>query len=84
MLLLSQLDLYIKNQKEIADKYNGMIIAVKDGEVQGSFNSKTAAFRAMSAQYPESTQYPEGSFLIIKCTPDDSEYRPLVFTNISF
>ena len=64
----AQLDMYKARQSEIVRQYEGQIIAVKDGEVQGVYHSKTEALDAMCERFPP------GSFLIIKCTPGDEEY----------
>lgn len=64
----NQLDMYKDRQRELVREYNGKIIALKDGEVQGVFPSKTEALDFMSGRFEP------GSFLIIKCTPGDEEY----------
>jgi len=74
-----QLDLYRKNQPEIAKIYNGKIIAVKDGVVQGEYPSKVEALRAMQEK-----QYPQGSFMIIRCTEGDEEYTATFHSRVSF
>ena len=45
--MTSQLDMYIKNQAKIASEYNGKIIAVKDGEVIGTYSDKYLAWKDM-------------------------------------
>lgn len=64
----SELELYIQNQPELVKKYNGQIIALHHGEVDGVFKSKLDAFNAMKAKYAP------GDFMIIKCTPGNKEY----------
>lgn len=64
----TQLDIYKARQAELVREYNGKIIALKDGEVQGVFPSKTEALEFMRQRFAP------GSFLIIKCTPGDEEY----------
>jgi hypothetical protein len=65
----SQLDMYIEKQSDFLKEYNGKIIAVKDGVVQGAFETKIEAYRAMRIK-----GYNEGEFIIIRCAPGDSEY----------
>jgi len=67
--MASQLEMYQARQNEIVKEYNGEIIAIKDGEVQGKFDSLVEAYRAMLAK-----GYSEGEYMIIRCTPGDSEY----------
>lgn len=64
----SELELYIQNQPELVKKYNGQIIALHHGQVEGVFDSKLEALDAMDAKYAP------GDFLIIKCAPGDKEY----------
>jgi hypothetical protein len=45
--MASQLDMYKKNQAEIVNDYNGNIIAVKDGVVQGWYSSNFVALQDM-------------------------------------
>ena len=66
--MTSQLDMYKANQAEIVQKYDGQIIAVKDGEVLGAYQSKTEAFDSMIKRHPP------GEFIVIKCTKGDEEY----------
>ena len=64
----SQLDHYKECQQELLKKYEGQIVAVKDGEVLGVFPTKTDALEETSKNHSP------GSFLIIKCTKGDEEY----------
>jgi hypothetical protein len=64
----TQLDMYKARQAELVRQYDGKIIAVKDGDVQGVYPSKTEALDAMCERFSP------GEFLIIKCTPGDEEY----------
>lgn len=66
--MVSQLKLYARNQDELVKRHNGKIIAVKDGECLGEFNSKTEALDFMLQEHLP------GTFIIIKCTPGDEEY----------
>lgn len=66
--MASELELYIQNQPELVKKYNGQIIALHHGRVEGVFDTKLDALIAMKAKYAP------GDFMIIKCTPGDSEY----------
>ena len=74
----SQLEMYKERQIELVKEFNNEIIAVKDGECLGKFNSLVEAYRAM-----DNSGYKEGEYIIIKCTPDDSEYTAF-FANCVF
>lgn len=74
----TELDLYIRNQPELLAKYNGKIIALHQGEVQGVFQSKLDALNAMLERYKP------GDFIVIKCTPGDSEYTRRYRSRVHF
>lgn len=65
---LSNLEEYKRQQNDLVKKYDGQIIAFKDGEVLGTFPTKVDALAEMKKQHPA------GTYLIIKCTPGDEEY----------
>jgi hypothetical protein len=65
----SQLDMYKERQAELLKDYDGKIIALKDGECLGAFDSKLDAYRAMVAEGLK-----EGEYMIILCAEGDSEY----------
>lgn len=67
-IMQSELELYIENQTGLVKRYNGKIIALHHGEVEGVYGSKLEAFRAMR------TKYEPGDFMIIKCTPGNEQY----------
>jgi len=74
----SQLEMYKECQSDLLRKYNGKIIAVKDGECLGDFQTKIDALREMSKKYHQ------GEFLIIRCTPGEREYTGYFSPFISF
>ena len=64
----SELELYIQNQDALVAKYNGKILALHGGEVQGVYDSAVDALEDMKQKFAP------GSFQIIKCTPGNREY----------
>lgn len=66
---MSELECYKKNQAELVRRYQGRILALKQGEVVGVYDSKVDALRDMKAR-----NFAPGSFLIVRCTPGDEEY----------
>ncbi len=70
--MASELELYIQNQPELVKKYNGQIIALRHGQVEGVFDTKLKAWNAMKAKYAT------GDFMIIKCTPTNNEYTKYI------
>jgi hypothetical protein len=75
----NQLDYYIEKQDELVKKYNGKIIALKDGEFKGVFKTRTEALRAMRA-----AGYEPGSYFIRLCTPGEEQYTAYYQSNVSF
>ena len=67
---MSVLNWYIAHQAELLEKYNGKIIAISRGKVLGDFPSKLDALR-----YIQEKGITPGDFMIIKCSPGDSEYK---------
>lgn len=64
-----ELSLYKQQQSRLVKLYANRIIALKDGLVLGDYDSKIDALDDMKEK-----KIAPGTFLIIKCTPDDSEY----------
>ncbi len=65
----SQLDFYLEQQDELVKNHNGKFIAMKDGQFFGEFPTPLHAVRDM-----ERRGFKNGEFLVIRCTPGDSEY----------
>lgn len=65
----TQLAMYIEHQNDLIKSHENKIIAVKDGECLGSFDSLVDASRKMM-----DLGLKAGEYLIIRCTPGDSEY----------
>lgn len=74
----SELELYIRNQPELVAKYEGKVLGLHRGEVQGVFDSKLDALNAMLDKYKP------GDFLVIKCTRGDSEYTRRYRSRVHF
>jgi hypothetical protein len=75
----NRLDHYIKNQDKLVKKYNGEIIALKDGVVIGVYQPKADALYDMLSR-----DHKEGSFMIIFRTPGDGQYSASFTPGISF
>ena len=65
----SQLEMYIERQEQLLKDFEGKVIAVKDGQCLGAFESKIDSDRGMVAK-----GYKEGEYVIVQCTPGDSGY----------
>lgn len=64
----AKLEAYKSQQSELVKKYDGKIIAMIDGVLQGVYEGKLEALEDMKKRFPGA------SYFIIKCTDGDEEY----------
>ncbi len=74
--LKSELEYYLKNQKELVNKYNGKYLLIVGQEVIKSFDNELDAY-----QYAIDN-YEEGKFLIQLCIPGDDSYSQTFYTRV--
>ena len=72
--LKKNLDWYIANQKELASKYNGMILLIVDQQIAGAFKSMDEAYATAIAKYKP------GSFTLQPCSPDLDSYTLTLYS----
>ena len=75
--LHKEFEYYLAKQDEFVAKYDGRVIALKDGVVLGDFESAGAAMLALQDTHPL------GTYLIQKVSPGDKDttvsiYSPVV------
>jgi hypothetical protein len=76
--LKKEFEYYIKNQRELADKYNGKYIVIKNQQVIGVFDSEIDAIEKTSAQHKL------GTFLVQKCEPGKESYTQTYHSRVVF
>ncbi len=62
-MLENEFEYYLKNQKELVKKYNGMFLIIKDCEIAGAYKTKQEAYDTATSKYQL------GTFLIQHCLP---------------
>jgi hypothetical protein len=72
--LKKNLEWYISNQKELAEKYNGKVLLIVDQKL-------VKAFTEMSEAYVEASKcYPVGTFTLQPCSPDAESYTLMLYS----
>lgn len=71
-----QFDYYIAHQDQFVEKYNGKVIALKDNEVIGAYDSYGEAVTKVQALGHEL-----GTFCVQLVTPGDEAYTMTIYTN---
>lgn len=66
--LKKEFEFYLENQAELAKKFNGKYIVIKNQEVIGVFESEIEAIEKTSANHKL------GTFLVQKCEPGKESY----------
>ena len=72
--LKGNLDWYIANQKDLAEKFNGKVLLIVDQELIKVFDD-------MGAAYIESSKlYAPGTFTLQPCSPDPESYTLMLYS----
>ena len=72
--LKKNLEWYIANQQELADKYNGKVLLIVDQKL-------IKAFDDMGAAYTETMKsYTPGTFTLQPCSPDADSYTLMLYS----
>ena len=67
-ILKKEFDFYRANQAEMVSKYDGKVIAIKDGEVLGVFESDLSAVSEVQKTHPL------GTFLVQRVSAGEEAY----------
>lgn len=76
--LKSEFDYYVAHQAELAEKYRGRFVVIKNHAVIGVFDSELQAVRQTSMTHPP------GSFLVQKCEPGPQNYTQTFHSRVAF
>jgi hypothetical protein len=72
--LKKNLDWYIANQKDLAEKYNGKVLLIVDQHLVEVFDD-------MAAAYPQASKsYAPGTFTLQPCSPDPESYTLMLYS----
>ncbi len=74
--LKKNLDWYIANQKELAQKYNGKILLIVDQHLVKAFDNMAEAYTEASKSYEA------GTFTLQPCSPDPESYTLMLHSPV--
>ena len=77
-MLEKEFDFYVKNQKQLVEKYDGKFIVIVGEDVIGVYESETEAFEETVKTHEA------GTFLIQFCTPGEQSYTQTFYTRAYF
>lgn len=66
--LAKELEFFKQNQDDLVKSYDGRFLVIKDGQVQGDYDSEMEAYTAAKEKFEL------GTFLIQQCLPGESTY----------
>lgn len=76
--LKKEFEFYLENQAELAKKFDGKYIVIKNQEVIGVFESEIEAIDKTSANHKL------GTFLVQKCEPGKESYTQTYHSRVVF
>ncbi len=76
--LEKEFEYYLKNQDDLAKKYNGKYIVIKNQQVIGVFESEIEAVEKTA------TNHELGTFLVQKCEPGETSYTQTYHSRVVF
>lgn len=77
-ILSKELQYYIDNQNELVKKYAGKVIAIKNQQVLGVYDSELEAIEKTSKKHEL------GSFLVKKCEKGKQSYTQSYYSRVVF
>jgi len=76
--LEKEFDFFVKNQKELVEKYKGKYVVIKDDKILGVYSSLSEAVEETSKREKL------GTFLVQKCEPTNKVYTQNYHSRVSF
>ena len=76
--LAKEFKYYIDHQDELAGRYDGKVIVIKNQEVIGEYDSKITALNETTKTHKI------GTFLIQKCQPGRASYTQIFHSRVAF
>ncbi len=76
--LAKEFQYYLDHQRELADQYNGRVLAIKGQAVIGVFDSELEAINETSRSHEM------GTFLVQKCSPPGEGTRQTYHSRVAF
>lgn len=69
---------FLKNKKELVEKYNGKFIVIKNQQIIGVYGSEVEAVTETEKEHTL------GSFLVQKCEPGSESYTQTYHSRVAF
>lgn len=76
--LENEFNYYLRNQKELVEKYKGKYIVIMDAQLLGAYDSELEAIQETS------TKYELGTFLVQRCEPGADNYTQTYHSRVTF
>ena len=76
--LKKEFEYYLAHQRELAEKYEGKIIVIKNGVVLGAYDSDIEAINETTKEHEM------GTFLVQLCTASPDSYRQTFHSRVVF
>ena len=76
--LHAEFDFYVTHQEEMIERYDGRVIAIKDGRVLGAYDSYVEALIETSKEHAE------GTFLLQRVSDGTKDYTATYHSRVSF
>ena len=76
--LRQEFEYYLQHQAELVKQYGGKVIAIKDGQVIGVFDTELQAVQQTSKDHQP------GTFLVQRCEPGPEAYTQVFHSRVSF
>jgi len=73
-----ELDYYIKNQREIVEKYRGQVVVIHEQSVHGAYPDELTAVREARKSFKP------GDFLVQKVEPGSDSFTQTFYSRVSF
>jgi len=78
MALETEFQYYVQNQQKLVEKYAGKVLAIKNEEVLGVFDSESEAVKSLSDKHEL------GSYLLQRCQQGDESYTRAFHSRVVF
>jgi len=76
--LENEFNYYLRNQKELVEKYKGKYIVIMDAKLLGAYDSELEAIEETSKKHEL------GTFLVQRCEPGADSYTQTYHSRVTF
>lgn len=76
MGLKEDFQFYLKNQEQLVKEHNGKVLAIKDGQLLGVYDTELQALTETGKKYEK------GTFLIQRCSPGENNTKQVFHSRV--